>query len=181
MWAPPVLIDAAHVGRAGRIGRPLLVVGLVALASASLYWRAQSESLKVAETTLRDAQRPRPVIVERPNPAAEARRRWIERELNHPWPKLFEALEAARTPAIRLNSVEAATSNGHVALQGQARRLSDVLDLAERLTEQSLQDVTIRSHQPLSDAGERALGFQLSARWTPIRVQDGALSVGVSK
>jgi hypothetical protein len=181
MWSPPVLLDATAVARPGRIGRPLLAVGLVALLGATLYWRTEAGSLVTMETTLRDAQRPRPVVVERPDPAAEARRRWIERELNHPWPVLFEALEVARTPMIRLNSVEVATSNGQVALQGQARRLADVLDLAERLTEQSLQDVTILSHQPLSDAGERALGFQLSARWSATRPQDGATPAGSPK
>lgn len=178
MWTPPILLDAAYGGRSAWLGRSLLALGLIALTAAALSWRNQSAALAEVESALREAQRPQPVVVVKPNPAADARRRWIERELNHPWPRLFDALEAARTPAIRLNAVEAASSNGQVALQGQAIRLADVLDLAERLAEHSLQDVTIRSHQPLADAGDRALAFQLSARWATSRAPDGSQSEG---
>jgi hypothetical protein len=165
MWTSPVLLDAARPPRSRRSGRVLLALGLIALVGTTVHWRHESAALSVLELAVRDAQRPVPRVVERSDPAIEARRRWIERELNLPWPALFEAVETARTPAIRLNAFEAGASTGQVLLQGQARRLADVLDLAERLADRALENVTIRSHQPLADAAERPLGFQLGARW----------------
>jgi hypothetical protein len=144
----------------------LLSAGLAVLVAAAAHHWQQSTNLAAVERAVRDAEQPVPRAPTKRDHGVETRARWIERELHLPWPALFHALETTRTSAIRINAIEAVASSGEVSLQGQARRLTDVIELAERLADRSLHDVVIRSHQPLAEASDRPLGFQLGARWT---------------
>jgi hypothetical protein len=167
MWHAPIELDALGRGPRRRlVGWTVLALGVVALLGALNAWHeAREEAARLASET-RTASAPVTAASGRPDPGAAARRGAIERELGAPWPVLFAALEATRTPAIRVLGVEASSRSGQVTIDGHAEALPELLAYIERLNASALSEVSLQSHRPATDVPDGTLRFQARARWS---------------
>jgi hypothetical protein len=85
-------------------------------------------------------------------------------DLNRPWPALFDAIEGARRPSVRVLHVGVDGRFSQLHLTLEARSLQDVIDYSESLRAQApLKSVQLVQHEWRSDSGMRVLSARLVA------------------
>lgn len=90
----------------------------------------------------------------------------VMRQLNMPWPALFNHLEATRETNITLLEFTPNTQTEEVLLVGQAENLKTVFDYMDRLKNgQIFTKVELNSHEKNIQQGANVLRFTILAKW----------------
>jgi hypothetical protein len=158
-------IDAGRQPSAGlhRWGWGLAGTALLVLATAaSTRWEAH-QALHRPKPVLRAAT-PRPAP---PDPVVLGAQVRLAQQLQHPWPALLSAVEAAAGPGLLWQSLEHGSDRTELRLAGQASGAGQVHAAAAHLgTQPAWTEVLVSRLRPLPHGG---VGFEISARLEPRR------------
>ena len=181
MWRAFPAVDFARDNRA-RQRRRLLLWGGLALATSvqvgALIWRLQeieSERVELLQQQKRSQsvqaapQRVSPPVDKQLNERLTAARAMLG-SLSIPWEDLLQALEAAHTDKIAIESIRPEPSQGQVEIGFGVDAFADGLDFMRRLEESdALERVLLLSESHESSngqgAGLRPLKLLIRARW----------------
>ncbi|AWY43942.1 pilus assembly protein [Pseudomonas putida] len=95
-----------------------------------------------------------------------AEMRKVSQQLRRPWERLFATLEAMPRDNIALLSLTPDARKGQVRITAEARDLEAMLDFHQRLeATDELSDVSLLSHEIVTNVPEQPVRFNLSATW----------------
>ena len=95
-----------------------------------------------------------------------AEMRKVSQQLRRPWERLFATLEAMPRDNIALLSLTPDARKGQVRISAEARDLEAMLDFHQRLeATDELSDVSLLSHEIVTNVPEQPVRFNLSATW----------------
>jgi len=95
-----------------------------------------------------------------------AEMRKVSQQLRRPWERLFATLEAMPRDNIALLALTPDARKGQVRISAEARDLEAMLDFHQRLeATDELSDVSLLSHEIVTNVPEQPVRFNLSATW----------------
>ncbi|NUT79030.1 PilN domain-containing protein [Pseudomonas sp. C1C7] len=95
-----------------------------------------------------------------------AEMRKVSQQLRRPWERLFSTLEAMPRENVALLSLTPDARKGQVRISAEARDLEAMLDFHQRLeATDELSDVSLLSHEIVTNVPEQPVRFNLSATW----------------
>ncbi|WP_433739998.1 PilN domain-containing protein [Pseudomonas putida] len=95
-----------------------------------------------------------------------AEMRKVSQQLRRPWERLFSTLEAMPRENVALLSITPDARKGQVRISAEARDLEAMLDFHQRLeATDELSDVSLLSHEIVTNVPEQPVRFNLSATW----------------
>jgi hypothetical protein len=112
----------------------------------------------------------------RPSLTVQQGRDWnqLARQLNTPWPTIFDALESTTPDSVALVAIEPDPHHGSVRLQVEAKTLDAALGYAVTLkTTASFQEVQLLKHETNEQDATRPVRLSLEVRFQPSRSEAG--------
>lgn len=95
-----------------------------------------------------------------------AEMRKVSQQLRRPWERLFATLEAMPRDDIALLSLTPDARKGQIRISAEAKDLEAMLDFHQRLeATDELSDVSLLSHEIVTNVPEQPVRFNLSATW----------------
>ncbi|MGH8389215.1 MAG: PilN domain-containing protein [Pseudomonas sp.] len=95
-----------------------------------------------------------------------AEMRKVSQQLRRPWERLFATLEAMPRENVALLTLTPDARKGQVRISAEARDLEAMLDFHQRLeATDELSDVSLLSHEIVTNVPEQPVRFNLSATW----------------
>jgi hypothetical protein len=170
--APQIALDfTAPRARLTLIGALLLVIGMTALAVATLQYRSVSLKRAAVEMRLAEVQRR---SQRDPAAIAHAEQLGVEatgvtRELGTPWTQVLADLElAARASVgqISLLAIEPDHEKHRIFIKAESKDLPQALEYLKRLQKSSsLLFPMLESHEVAADDKDRPVRFSMTADW----------------
>lgn len=167
--------------RPPRVAWLLLLAGLAVAAVSVLDFWAARQSLQARTTQLLGLQAAVPAAAaaagaqrtasataaaERVAQAGARNAAWVvARGLQHPWPLVFEGIDALAPAGVRWLALQHDSSRAELRLQGKARSTAAALALVDRLARQPLYRAVVMTQLDPSDSGLDGPGvrFELNA------------------
>ncbi|UCH47051.1 MAG: hypothetical protein JSU95_13250 [Betaproteobacteria bacterium] len=174
----PVQLDFLQTGNGSRLGRWLLVIGILAASISLLEYQKVSEHVQAQQAAidkLRGMSRGSRPEIEAGDADSPEIQEQINKanvvldQLNVPWGDLFAAIEMAQSSDVALLQVQPDARSRTVLLGGGARNLTAVLDYMGRLERaEDLSEVLLVSHKIEARKPGRPVEFILSGRWVEV-------------
>lgn len=172
------LRSALQWGPAGAMAKPWQRVLLAAvlltllLLNTALIWHWRVAQLETDDLKLRRTELTQALVQQvTPGPRTEAQSRWLaekNRALNHPWPRLFERLEARLPRSVQLHSLRAEQASGELLLSARAPTPEALLQWAAWLgAEPELRELKVVRLLNQSADAETMAELQLQLRFVP--------------
>ena len=163
-----------HRPRISPVGALSALVGALMLGAAGLDYLETRAALVRAEASLERLQRgQRPAAARTsgtdqprlsPPDVLEADR--VMAQLQLPWGRLLDVLEAETTPSIALLSVDAQGTAGTLQVMGEAPAMGDILAYVRRLRGAALvRELALSGHEERTVGAARSVRFTLDVRW----------------
>ena len=174
----PIQLDFVRSAARSRLGRWILVIGVLAASISLLEYQKKTEDLHAQQVEidkLRGMSRSsrsgiKPDDADSPEILEQVKKaNGVLDQLNVPWGDLFTALEMAQSADIALLQVRPDARSRTVLLGGGARDLAAVLDYMGRLERaEELSEVLLVSHKIETGKPGRPVEFVLAGSWVDL-------------
>lgn len=182
----PALSLLGHASDARTRTAAVLLSGVLLALSAWLGWQVAAahgelEAVEAQLATVRSqwpaTQPPDAPAATPASPLQQRQLNLVIRQLNTPWPQIFDALEESTPPGVALLLIEPDSQRRTLRLQAEARTLDALLAYAARLRRPPLfEDVQLVKHETLTQDANRPaqLSLQVQLQATAAVAQERA-------